>query len=106
MNRKTTRKITVGNVPMGGDAPVVIQSMTNTDTRDVESTLNQIRTLYNAGCEIIRCAVPDMAAAEAIKEILTDKNIKRNFEQKSIEGSKIFNSEQVMRKIYDVIDNL
>ena len=44
--------------------------------------------------------------AEAIKEILTDKNIKRNFEQKSIEGSKIFNSEQVMRKIYDVIDNL
>ena len=69
MNRKTTRKITVGNVPMGGDAPVVIQSMTNTDTRDVESTLNQIRTLYNAGCEIIRCAVPDMKAAESLKEI-------------------------------------
>ena len=75
MNRKTTRKITVGNVPMGGDAPVVIQSMTNTDTRDVESTLNQIRTLYNAGCEIIRCAVPDMAAAEAIKEIVKQSPI-------------------------------
>ncbi len=43
--------------------------MTNTDTRDVETTLNQINELYNAGCEIIRCAVPDMEAAEALKEI-------------------------------------
>jgi (E)-4-hydroxy-3-methylbut-2-enyl-diphosphate synthase len=70
MNRKNTRKIKVGNVYMGGDAMVSIQSMKNTDTRNIEATLDQIRALYNAGCEIIRCAVPDMEAAEAIKEIV------------------------------------
>ena len=75
MNRKNTRKIKVGNVYMGGDAMVSIQSMTNTDTRNIEATLDQIRALYNAGCEIIRCAVPDMEAAEAIKEIVKDSPI-------------------------------
>ena len=75
MNRKKTRQISVGNVLMGGDANVVIQSMTNTDTRDVEKTLAQIRALYNAGCEIIRCAVPDKEAAEAIKEIVKQSPI-------------------------------
>ena len=70
MEMKKTRKVKVGNVYVGGDAPVTIQSMTNTDTRDVEKTLTQIRELYNAGCEIIRCAVPDMEAAEAIKGIV------------------------------------
>ena len=70
MDRKLTRKVKVGNVYVGGDSPVTIQSMTNTDTRDVESTLMQIRALYNAGCEIVRCTVPDMEAAEAIKEIV------------------------------------
>ena len=70
MERKLTRKIKVGNVYIGGDTRVTIQSMTNTDTRNSESTLDQIRALYNAGCEIIRCAVPDMEAAEAIKEIV------------------------------------
>ena len=70
MDRKITRKVKVGNVYVGGDAPVSIQSMTNTDTRDVEATLKQIRELYNVGCEIIRCTVPDMEAAEAIKEIV------------------------------------
>ena len=69
MERKITRKVKVGSVYVGGDAPVSIQSMTNTDTRDVEATLNQIRELHVAGCEIIRCAVPDMIAAEAIKDI-------------------------------------
>ena len=69
MERKITRKVKVGSVYVGGDSPVSIQSMTNTDTRDVEATLDQIRALHVAGCEIIRCAVPDMEAAEAIKDI-------------------------------------
>lgn len=66
---RETRKVKVGNLFIGGDAPITIQSMTNTDTRNVEETLKQIRELYNAGCEIIRCAVLDMKAAEALKEI-------------------------------------
>ena len=70
MKRKETRKVKVGNVFIGGDAPVVIQSMTNTDTRDVEKTIDQIKALYNAGCELIRCAVPDDKAADAIKDIV------------------------------------
>ena len=75
MDRRVTRKVKVGNVYVGGDAPVSIQSMTNTDTRDVEATLQQIRELYNVGCEIIRCTVPDMEAAEAIKEIVLQSPI-------------------------------
>lgn len=75
MDRKKTRKVKVGSVYVGGDALVSIQSMTNTDTRDVEATLKQIRELYNAGCEIIRCTVPDMEAAEAIKEIVKQSPI-------------------------------
>ena len=59
----------VGGVPIGGGAPVTIQSMTNTRTDDVEATLHQIRTLAAAGCEIIRVAVPDMAAAKAVGKI-------------------------------------
>lgn len=75
MNRKETIKVKIGNLYMGGDAPVVIQSMTNTDTRDIEKTINQIKILYNAGCEVIRCAVPDKEAAEAIKEIVKQSPI-------------------------------
>lgn len=73
MERRISRKVKVGEIYVGGDAPITIQSMTNTDTRDVEKTLNQINLLYNAGCEIIRCAVLDMEAAEALKEI-TEKS--------------------------------
>lgn len=69
MERKLTRKVKVGNRFLGGDAPVSIQSMTNTDTRDAKKTLKQINELFDAGCEIIRCAVPDMEAAAAMKEI-------------------------------------
>ena len=54
---------------IGGDAPISVQSMTKTDTRDVEATVAQIRGLEEAGCEIVRCAVPDMEAAEALSEI-------------------------------------
>lgn len=61
-----TRQINVGGVPVGGGAPVSIQSMTNTPTHDVEATLSQIRALAAAGCDIVRVAVPDMQAAKAI----------------------------------------
>lgn len=64
-----TRQIHVGNIAVGGGAPVSVQSMCNTDTRNVAATLEQIRQLADAGCEIVRCAVPDMAAAEALKAI-------------------------------------
>jgi (E)-4-hydroxy-3-methylbut-2-enyl-diphosphate synthase len=69
IKRKKTRRILVGNVPIGGDAPVAVQSMTNTDTRDVVSTTDQIRRLFEAGCEIVRLAVPDMEAAGAFRQI-------------------------------------
>ncbi len=61
-----TRKIYVGGVPLGGGAPVSIQSMTNTPTHDVDATLAQIRALAAAGCDIVRVAVPDLEAARAI----------------------------------------
>ena len=67
--RRKTRKIHVGNVPIGGDAPIAVQSMTNTDTRDARSTLRQIRRLAEAGCEIVRLAVPDRRLRRAFKEM-------------------------------------
>jgi len=69
MRRKKTRQIHVGNVTVGGGAPIAVQSMTNTDTRDVEATLRQIDQLHAAGCDIVRLAVPDEQAAVAFKEI-------------------------------------
>lgn len=69
MNRQTTRQVLCGGVAIGGGAPITIQSMTNTDTRDIQATSNQIKALAEAGCEIVRVAVPDMQAAEAIKDI-------------------------------------
>lgn len=67
--RKKTVPVKVGDVTVGGDAPVSVQSMTNTPTRDVSATVAQIRRLAAAGCEIVRVAVPDMEAAEAIAKI-------------------------------------
>ena len=67
--RRSTRKIQVGSVAVGGDAPVSVQSMCNTDTRDVVATSAQIEALAAAGCEIVRCAVPDEVAAEALAPI-------------------------------------
>ena len=64
-----TRQINVGGVLVGGGAPVTIQSMTNTPTYDVAATVEQIKKLEAAGCEIIRVAVPDMPAAQAIGAI-------------------------------------
>lgn len=73
MERRVSRKVKVGNVYVGGDAPVSIQSMTNSKTKDVEATLKQIKELHDAGCQIIRCAVLDMEDAEKLKEI-TEKS--------------------------------
>lgn len=67
--RKNTRPIMAGGVKIGGDAPVTVQSMANTDTRDAAATIDQIKRLEDAGCEIIRVAVPDMEAAAAFKTI-------------------------------------
>ena len=64
-----TRQISVGNVKIGGGAPISVQSMTNTDTKDAAATLMQIERLYKAGCDIVRVTVPDKEAAEAMKEI-------------------------------------
>ena len=67
--RKQKRIVNICGVKIGGDNPVAIQSMCNTDTRDVKATVNQIHELENAGCEIIRVAVPDMVAAKAVADI-------------------------------------
>ncbi|QZY56790.1 flavodoxin-dependent (E)-4-hydroxy-3-methylbut-2-enyl-diphosphate synthase [Crassaminicella profunda] len=75
IERKKTREVFCGNVKIGGDAPISIQSMTNTDTRDVKRTVDQIKSLEKAGCEIIRVAVLDLEAAQALKEIKQNINI-------------------------------
>ena len=64
-----TKTVHIGNRIIGGGNPILIQSMTNTRTEDVEATVEQIHRLERAGCEIIRCTVPDMEAARAIREI-------------------------------------
>lgn len=69
IKRKKTRQISLGNIRIGGGAPISVQSMCNTDTRDVARTLDQIRRLEQAGCEIVRLAVPDLDAANAIAGI-------------------------------------
>ena len=69
MNREHTRVIRIGDRVIGGGNPVLIQSMCNTKTQDIEATVAQIKALTIAGCDIIRVAVPDMEAAKALKEI-------------------------------------
>ena len=69
MHREYTKKIQIGTRWIGGGSPIAIQSMTNTKTEDIKATIEQIRRLQVAGCEIIRCAVPTMEAALALKEI-------------------------------------
>ncbi|MFC1958336.1 flavodoxin-dependent (E)-4-hydroxy-3-methylbut-2-enyl-diphosphate synthase [Chloroflexota bacterium] len=67
--RRVSKPIQIGKVTIGGDAPIVVQSMTNTDTRDVMSTTAQIKELEDCDCELVRVAVPDMQAAQAIRDI-------------------------------------
>jgi (E)-4-hydroxy-3-methylbut-2-enyl-diphosphate synthase len=69
IKRKRTKKINLDHVEIGGNAPVVVQSMTNTDTRDVKATVAQIKALERAGCEVIRVALPDKEAVEALPHI-------------------------------------
>ena len=73
--RKQTRQIHIGSVALGGGADVSVQSMTNTKTSDASATLAQIARLAEAGCDIVRCAVPDTAAAEAMREICKNSPI-------------------------------
>ncbi len=74
-SERQSRKIHIGSVPVGGNAPVTVQSMTNTRTEDVEATLNQIKKLAAYGCDIIRIAVPDRRASERISEIVNGSPI-------------------------------
>lgn len=75
IKRRESKQIQIGNVKIGGNAPISVQSMCNTDTRDVEKTVSQIKTLEEAGCELIRLAVLNKDAAAAIKEIKKRVNI-------------------------------
>jgi len=75
IKRRQSRQIMVGDVAVGGDAPISVQSMTNTDTCDVESTVNQILALENAGADLVRVSVPTMDAAEAFGKIRQQVNV-------------------------------
>lgn len=75
IRRRQSRQIMVGNVPVGGDAPVSVQSMTNTETTDVQATVAQVRRIQDAGADIVRVSVPSMEAAEAFGEIRKQVNI-------------------------------
>jgi len=74
-SRRRARRVSIGVVEVGGDAPISVQSMTNTRTDDVDATVTQIRTLESAGCEIVRVAVPDEAAVRALPEIVERASI-------------------------------
>lgn len=73
--RRITRTIQLGNVKIGSGHPIPIQTMTKTDTRDITSTINQIKEIEEAGCQIVRCAIPDLDAAKALKKIIKSVNI-------------------------------
>src|SRR3989339_1488156 len=75
MNRNNTKKIKIGNIEIGGGNPITVQSMTKPDTSDIDATVKQIHELEEAGCQIVRCAVPDKEAAQALKEIKKQINI-------------------------------
>ena len=65
--RRPTPEVKIGKVTIGGQNPIAIQSMTNTDTHDVEATIDQIKALASAGCDIVRITVPDLEAAETVR---------------------------------------
>lgn len=75
IKRQKTREVKIGDLTIGGAKPILVQSMTNTDTRNIKKTVAQIKRLENLGCEIIRVAVPDMTAARSLKEIKSKINI-------------------------------
>ena len=69
IKRRKSRQIMVGNVPVGGDAPISVQSMTNTETCDVAATVAQVQAIADAGADIVRVSVPSMEAADAFRDI-------------------------------------
>ena len=73
--RRKTRQIKIGNVAIGGGAPIVVQSMTKTATKDMKATISQMKRLEKAGCEIVRIAIPDIEAVEALGEIKKNASI-------------------------------
>jgi len=75
INRRASKKIFVGNVAIGGDAPISVQSMTNTDTCDIDATVKQITSIVNAGADLVRVSIPTMEAAEAFKAIKCQVNV-------------------------------
>lgn len=75
ITRRKTRQIKIGNVAVGGGAPISVQSMTKTDTRDKKATISQIKSLEAAGCELVRLAIPDREAVEALQEIKKNVSI-------------------------------
>ena len=70
IKRRKTKEITIGNVKIGNNNPISVQSMCNTDTRDIKATSHQIKQLADAGCELIRLAVLNKDAADAIKDLV------------------------------------
>ncbi len=70
IERRKTRQIQLRNILIGGDAPISVQSMTKTDTRDVHATISQIQMLADAGCDIVRVSIPDQDSAEAMGDII------------------------------------
>lgn len=75
MNRRITREVCVGDLKIGNNHPIIIQSMTNTDTKDIKATVEQIHRLEEAGCHLVRASIPDIESAEAIKSIIKKINI-------------------------------
>lgn len=75
MQRRLTKEVRVGDLRIGNNNPIIIQSMTNTSTKDVQATVDQIKRLEDAGCQLVRASVPDVESAEAIKDIIKQINI-------------------------------
>ena len=75
IKRKKTKKIKLGNVEIGGDSPVAVQTMTNTLTHDIDATLKQISEIENEGCDIVRVSIPDEASSKALKSIIPHMKI-------------------------------
>ena len=75
IQRRKCRQIFVGDVPVGGDAPITVQSMTNTDTTDVAATVAQVRALEEVGADIVRVSCPDEPSARALKDIIRAVNV-------------------------------
>lgn len=73
INRRKSKEISIGNIKIGNGNPISVQSMCNTDTRDIEATCRQIKQLADKGCEIVRLAVLNTEAADAIKEIVKNQ---------------------------------